>query len=1153
MTGYLDYYKQTIEHYETGLKLVVGGTGLGKTSSIKAVVRDLPQERKAIYIANRIQLLEEMVERGQGFKPEEVAFLRRDFEVVLNTIATMKADLYALLDDDLFRAYAGSVDITRLKQSCTLLEDLREQVGGPFIPKLLEEKAEEKARQVLADFKTVILTAKQKRKKDYGKLLDHPVIQGLFPFIRFLRRPEVRILLVTLHKAFYGFFDGSETLSLSRLSGYLIFLDEFDFLENDLIGLICRSPQIDDPFQFVEFFYEQMRRHKLGLDIYPVSGGENIRRRLIEIQSEIELLQRSGIRYPEINQFICKAPQINAAVFRTTHSVSTAPLYLCQTNRAFEVVFDRNAPCDGNVFPARRLLSAVSAVSERILTLLKELETDDPETHRDLMRDCYRNTAFLEQLPQISQFPRRRFQQLTRLGSLLESGYSLYDIKHLEKQTDPEEVELRHYAIYVTPEKLVATLAMSNLVFGLSATADIPRCLNHFDLSWLGDREQVNLIPIDDYDQQIVETLNAQKAQARGNQIVVARLPELDDKTTLKKALRHYINFIASDERFGEDTGGGHLKRRIERFFSSVLWACNRPAEVRSADSHLMFLNTFHQIKFMFEQAPKPQDNIFLVQKRDETRPFTAYDFRINDQDFIIVFYDAEQAKRLRKSRELEDLFNALFWQGVPVVVVTQYLSAGNGVNLQYRPTPDSADDEKQDFVNLHLLETPYFYFGMPDEGQTNEERAAILKENIWYQAKLHASKYISEPEFKVRLGKLHHPTEWNNQYQGHPNTSSDYALNSMAAFIQALGRSERVWRPMPDQTVIMSGDVHVIFQRFLISPEFQFIRETRTRIISSNLQQVLTQIEAQSQQIELEIARKADSRLAAANTKCIEKLNGLINQFPAVRQAINDTETRRNWAALRRAALKHDFADEVLQRYACFFKSPYAQRGIVVLGKQNEVIPPDLNHPDTYQWRLNLLYDVINDNRIIREHFNQYGYELSFNLDKQHFFVPYFYQAVLAGAIGEEAIMALLEAADVGFEDVPNSLFEVADLKIAGVPWYIDAKNYSETTLDRFALSPDDALFQPKLYEPYFKERATEKWHMIAAEHGPDSRLIYINLASAHERPLGYVTQDFTPVYSLADAQIIVVQGALRSENPNEYHEAFERFLSDLTIRISQ
>jgi hypothetical protein len=189
-------------------------------------------------------------------------------------------------------------------------------------------------------------------------------------------------------------------------------------------------------------------------------------------------------------------------------------------------------------------------------------------------------------------------------------------------------------------------------------------------------------------------------------------------------------------------------------------------------------------------------------------------------------------------------------------------------VNLQYRPTAESAEDEKQDFVNLHLLEAPYFYFGLPGQGQSSEERAAILKENIWYQAKLHAAKYISEPEFRARLGKLHHPNEWNNQYQGHPNTSSDYALNSMAAFIQALGRSERVWRTMPDQSVIMSSEVHVIFQRFLISPEFQFIRESRTLIISSNLHQVLTQIEAQSQEIALEIARKADSRLLNASLR---------------------------------------------------------------------------------------------------------------------------------------------------------------------------------------------------------------------------------------------------------------------------------------------
>jgi hypothetical protein len=156
----------------------------------------------------------------------------------------------------------------------------------------------------------------------------------------------------------------------------------------------------------------------------------------------------------------------------------------------------------------------------------------------------------------------------------------------------------------------------------------------------------------------------------------------------------------------------------------------------------------------------------------------------------------------------------------------------------------------------------------------------------------------------------------------------------------------------------------------------------------------------------------------------------------------------------------------------------------------------------------------------------------------------------VLAGVIGEEAITALLGAVDIEVESVSDVLFEIADLKIKDKPWYVDAKNYSEFTLDRFSLSPDDALFNPKLYEPHFKERASEKWHTIAALDGPNCRLIYINLATAHERPVGYYSEDFSPVASLAEAQIVVIQGALQSENPNEYYESFQQFLNSLKIQ---
>lgn len=62
---YPAYYRRTIEQFTQGLKLVLGGTGLGKTSSLAALLRegDYPADVKFIYVANRIQLLDEMAKQ----------------------------------------------------------------------------------------------------------------------------------------------------------------------------------------------------------------------------------------------------------------------------------------------------------------------------------------------------------------------------------------------------------------------------------------------------------------------------------------------------------------------------------------------------------------------------------------------------------------------------------------------------------------------------------------------------------------------------------------------------------------------------------------------------------------------------------------------------------------------------------------------------------------------------------------------------------------------------------------------------------------------------------------------------------------------------------------------------------------------------------
>jgi hypothetical protein len=323
-----------------------------------------------------------------------------------------------------------------------------------------------------------------------------------------------------------------------------------------------------------------------------------------------------------------------------------------------------------------------------------------------------------------------------------------------------------------------------------------------------------------------------------------------------------------------------------------------------------------------------------------------------------------------------------------------------------------------------------------------------------------------------------------------------------------------------------------------------------RKGIYVANRLQLLEQIPLQ----ERAIRRSRDTGLAETNSGCEEKVGYLIEQFVAVRCGTHTGSLRYIWRRLREAALKHDFADEVLQEYDAVFSSPYLQNGELYLTPEMDVIPAHLAQPDTRFRRLNRVYDLISRNKTIRKYFAQRGYELDFSLDGQYGFVPYFYQAVLSGAIGEEAISALLLEQGIRFEDMPDALFEVADLKVMEKRWYIDCKNYSDATLERFSLTSEDEGFYHKLSGEYFRRRAIEKWNQIAEVEGNHVCLMYINLATSQERLLQYYRCDgdqLEAVNHFSEAHIVVVQGALNTLNPDEYHEAFLIFLHDLKVNL--
>src|SRR6266568_3293019 len=243
MTGYPGYYQRAIDAYEHGLKLVLGPTGLGKSSSIPDVVHANP-DRKFIYTANRKQLLEEMAAR---FKPGEYVILRRDLEIVKEVLLTKRAAFEALLTDPRFKSYLAqarqksrlkSLEIVAIRRACQqVLEMTKEE---RILPDWLSRYADAQARIVLQAIRWVLQVTRDENEqgKVYTWLASHPVVEAFFPAIPFRRRSEVRIMLVTLHKAYYGFFDGAQMCSLTDLSAakrLVVFLDEFDFLEHDLV------------------------------------------------------------------------------------------------------------------------------------------------------------------------------------------------------------------------------------------------------------------------------------------------------------------------------------------------------------------------------------------------------------------------------------------------------------------------------------------------------------------------------------------------------------------------------------------------------------------------------------------------------------------------------------------------------------------------------------------------------------------------------------------------------------------------------------------------------------------------------------------------------------------------------------------------------
>jgi hypothetical protein len=1195
--SYQSYYLRVIEqqlHANNfgGLKLVVGPTGIGKTSAIPSVITQLrgqKVEKRCLYTTHRHLLIQEM---AQALEKADIPFvyLKNDEEVVETFLDwSEKGEFLRRLEKcDFFKLVNSSrtsverqIDGLRQEQGSLL----RLQKSGFTSAYEQQRQAfRERCNQLLRLFKNG-LSRKALTEEIHTRLMHDPGIWTLFPYVEYLHSPARPVLLVTVQKLLYGFFNGRANERLLSLEDNIIFLDEFDMQEKEMLGFLCRSPEIQNSFEFVRLFYEEMARQQQSghLDPTPEDTERQLKAKQ-RAQAIINKLQtdcaKEGFNFPQIRHFALREgefPSNHLSVFQSGVQIMTNPFYLREREHVWEVVRQPGA----DTRRARPLMTIITQTAHAILDFFSELWADElePEWH-SWIEQCYdqKNDNTPGRYKEVISdygFYRRPSRLATErhdpaiADSIYYQGFSFFRLVRGAFFTTPDEIRIEQKKLTVTPEYLLWRLSNTNLLFALSATGDIKRYIQSFDMNWL--ERHGRYLPIDDANTALVAELKRQKEAKRSYTVKLNTADELPKSHALAYALEQLAQeqfFSREDEEDVGETAVAYRKQAVSRFLETVRWI------VQESDNraHLVFLNSFTFIEKLFRPDNRLPESFYnsiwpylAVDSLGDGRS-REYKVTIEGQPCQVIFLDAA------KGREMDDQSFYQAQPDIPLVVVTTYPTASNGINLKWYAHKDNMDDDRgRDLEGIHLLEAPHFYFGGSEGNDDGIDREKMF---IWRVWKLYHNFQISESQFITAMRELN-IADVNAQYKSTP----DYLLNQIAVFHQALGRVDRQWQPMPAIEVRLAAGyagVLEIFERYLTAPgiiaENRIAREAYT---SSLILALYKQIEKQYlrkamiNQLQYESIAQVESRARQVTGRLLQIVSGVRNGDYALEDA---QKVMTLWWRIREAVLKQDylFKDGITithlptgqaQHIEIDFRRDFVLETAFL--RQGEWLFIDWETQKIYRestqttqrYNLNQYYRCYAQNLVIDWYFRTHNYRLRYEPANQAlFFTPYIQQNILAGAVGEAALKAALQHVRLPLaheRDCPPALFETADMQLHELPVYVDAKNYSQwTTLYRFAAGPDDPAFDEKLNASAFLTAAQKKWAYIVAQTGNQgAKLVFINLTVGENHPNEGWGMRLNPIrpYRFNDSAITIIQGVIDHENPQEWRQDFRDWVNDV------
>ena len=665
--------------------------------------------------------------------------------------------------------------------------------------------------------------------------------------------------------------------------------------------------------------------------------------------------------------------------------------------------------------------------------------------------------------------------------------------------------------MYETPESLFYEICKENLIFGISATANIETCIGNFDLKWLKSALKDNyytltasektkleesLKKINKFEENIERRLNI-FGKNGGKKLGFEAVKLLEQKKGRYNKLRNIIDACLINEEDKFDNG---IQREYFEYAVSVFYNFLQEKE----SSSLLFISNRLTQKKNLEKAAHILEEV--LKKK--------------------VYFKDLNSKTLNKVLETRDeenneLMKNLENHKIKTIIFTTYQSAGTGVNIKhlYNKRALSKKLIKIDNDIQKEIQFPLEYKDIDEIAMENKTHLANFNDDymrleMMYYCNLLADNNIIDKKTRSLLLNKNDNKIFTNKYK----SSYDYVENSMGRIIQAIGRCNRTKVRNRIRNIYLDEAGFDIIKKFeprnrLFIGDVNFILEEAKKLKIQdidNLQKNILILDKKMKRFfEETYIAKIDEYNKIMNFSKDENLRAAKKEeFKELYQKYND---------FRKYILKNPTRSSRTEKSLAYFSIDKKIDGYTVIRDTNIFFDTAKKNVSLNECRLKEISAI----PLLREFCLK---NIGFFEENDEIILPYIYQAIFKGMLGELIIKEIFKMYEIKVKNIEEmiekGIVEVFD-DISENGMYIDYKNYNF-----------DKITAQKLLADKIKRAIDKKQRFINNKN----KLFFINLISSNTEKPGrsidfYKFEDILKekTCNYNESEIVIVSGILR------------------------